>query len=37
MKVTGQSVEPGGFYDDIVNLSTKTTFDAVTHALMTRA
>jgi hypothetical protein len=35
MKATGQSVEPGGFYDDIVNLSTKTTFDAVTHALMT--
>jgi hypothetical protein len=35
MKATGQSVEPGAFYDDIVNLSTKTTFDAVTHALMT--
>jgi hypothetical protein len=34
-KATGQSVEPGGFYDDIVNLSTKTTFEAVTHALMT--
>ncbi len=34
-KVTGQSVEPASFYDDILSLSTKTTFDAVTHALMT--
>jgi len=34
-KVTGQSVEPPLFYDDILSLSTKTTFDAVTHALMT--
>ena len=34
-KTTGQSIEPGPFYDDIVSLSTKTTFEAVTHALMT--
>src|SRR5262245_442023 len=34
-KTTGQKVEPGPFYDDILSLSTKTTFDAVTHALMT--
>jgi hypothetical protein len=34
-KVTGQSLDARSFYDDILNLSTKTTFDAVTHALMT--
>ncbi len=34
-KVTGQNVDTGSFYDDILSLSTKTTFDAVTHALMT--
>jgi hypothetical protein len=34
-KVTGQSLDAGSFYDDILSLSTKTTFDAVTHALMT--
>ena len=34
-EVTGQNVEAGPFYDDLVRLSTKTTFDAVTHALMT--
>ena len=28
-------MEAGPFYDEIVSLSTKTTFDAVTHALMT--
>jgi hypothetical protein len=33
--VTGQKVSPGAFYDDILTLSTKTTFEAVTHALMT--
>jgi hypothetical protein len=32
---TGQQQEPGPFYDEILSLSTKTTFDAVTHALMT--
>ncbi len=32
---TGQKMEPGPFYDEILGLSTKTTFDAVTHALMT--
>jgi len=36
-KVTAQSLEPGPFYDDVLSLSTKTTFDAVTHALMTTA
>ena len=34
-KVTGQNLSAGPFYDDILSLSTKTTFDAVTHALMT--
>jgi hypothetical protein len=32
---TGQKLEPGPFYDEVLSLSTKTTFDAVTHALMT--
>jgi hypothetical protein len=31
---TGQSVEPAAFYDELLPVS-KTTFDAVTHALMT--
>ena len=35
VKVTGQTIEAPAFYDDILSLSTKTTFDAVTHALMT--
>ena len=35
VKATGQQVEPGPFYDEVLSLSTKTTFDAVTHALMT--
>ena len=34
-KVTGQSLDARSFYDDILSLSTKTTFDAVTHALLT--
>ena len=34
-RVTGKPVEPGPFYDDVLTVSTKTTFDAVTHALMT--
>jgi len=34
-KVTGQTLEARSFYDDVLSLSTKTTFDAVTHALMT--
>ena len=33
--VTGQSVAAPAFYDDVLSLSTKTTFEAVTHALMT--
>ena len=36
-KVTGQSLDARSFYDDVLSLSTKTTFDAVTHALMTTA
>ena len=32
---TGQKMEPGPFYDEMLSVSTKTTFDAVTHALMT--
>ena len=35
IKVTGQTLDARSFYDDILSLSTKTTFDAVTHALMT--
>jgi hypothetical protein len=34
-KTTGQQIPPAPFYDEITALSTKTTFDAVTHALMT--
>jgi hypothetical protein len=34
-ETTGQKMEPGPFYDEILSLSTKTTFDAVTHALLT--
>ena len=34
-KVTGQNVSPADFYDEVLNLSSKTTFDAVTHALLT--
>jgi len=30
---TGQVVETGPFYDEVLLLSSKTTFDAVTHAL----
>ena len=32
---TGQKLEPAPFYDEILAVSSKTTFDAVTHALMT--
>ncbi len=32
-KTTGQAVVPSEFYDEILTVSTKTTFDAVTHAL----
>ena len=35
VKVTGQTLDARSFYDDILGLSTKTTFDAVTHALLT--
>ena len=35
IETTGQKLEAGPFYDEILSLSTKTTFDAVTHALMT--
>ena len=34
VKVTGQPVEAGPFYDDVLSVSAKTTFDAVTHALL---
>ena len=33
-KTTGQRVEAGPFYDEIISVSAKTTFDAVTHALL---
>jgi len=31
--VTGQKLPPDALYDDVISLSTKTTFDAITHAL----
>ena len=31
--VTGQHMPASAFYDDVLTLSTKTTFEAVTHAL----
>jgi hypothetical protein len=34
-KAIGQSLDARSFYDEILGFSTKTTFDAVTHALMT--
>ena len=34
-KTTGQSIDPARLYDEVVSLSTKTTFVAVSHALMT--
>ena len=34
-KVTGQGLDARSFYDTILSLSAKTTFDAVTHALLT--
>ena len=34
-KATGQRLDARSFYDDILSLSSKTTFDAVTHALVT--
>ena len=37
MKTTNVRTEPGAFYDDVLSLSAKTTFEAVTHALMTTA
>ena len=35
VKTTGQTLDAERFYDDLLSLSAKTTFDAVTHALMT--
>ena len=37
VKVTGQQLDARGFYDEVLPLSTKTTFEAVTNALMTTA
>src|SRR4029079_15170382 len=37
VKVTGQRLDARSFYDQVLPLSTKTTFEAVTHALMTSA
>ena len=34
-KTTGRQIEAGPFYDDVLSVSAKTTFDAVTHALLT--
>jgi hypothetical protein len=34
-KITGQTLDAPAFYDDVMGLSTRTTFDAVTHALST--
>ena len=35
VKTTSQPLEPAAFYDNVLSLSAKTTFEAVTHALMT--
>ena len=35
VKTTGQRLDPEPFYNEFLSVSTKTTFDAVTHALMT--
>jgi hypothetical protein len=35
VKTTGQPLEPAAFYDSVLTLSDKTTFEAVTNALMT--
>ena len=35
VKTTGQRLDPEPFYNELLSVSTKTTFDAVTHALMT--
>ncbi len=37
VKTTGQRIEAAPFYDDELSLSTKATFEAVTHALMATA
>ena len=34
VNATGQRIEAGPFYDEVLSVSTKTTFEAVTHALM---
>lgn len=36
-EVTGRKIEPAPFYDNVVKLSSKTTFEAITHALMRTA
>ncbi len=36
-EVTGQKIEAKEFYDTVIKLSAKTTFEAITHALMTTA
>jgi len=33
--VTGKTIAPAEFYDSVLHLSTKTTFEAITHALLT--
>ncbi len=34
-KATGQKLDPAHLYDDLISMSSKTTFEAITHALMT--
>lgn len=34
-EVTGRKLDPAEFYDEVIRLSTKTTFEAITNALMT--
>lgn len=36
-EVTGRKIEPAALYDNVVKLSTKTTFEAITNALMNTA
>lgn len=36
-QITAQQLEPAGVYDDVVRFSARTTFEAITSALMTTA
>ena len=36
-EVTGRKIDPTSFYDDVIRVSAKTTFEAITHALLQTA